>query len=180
MHAAAQPALTFRDALATEADARALAQIGAVTFVETFGHLYRREDLDAFLAADHSPAAAQALLGKPGVRARFVLLDGAVMGYAVIAPNALPHVPAGLRAAELKRLYLRPALQGQGVADALMDWAEAAARADGWEAMSLSVFSDNHRAKRFYARRGFAHLGDYHFMVGTQADREHVWLKRLA
>jgi ribosomal protein S18 acetylase RimI-like enzyme len=180
MHAAAQPALTFRDASATEADSRALAQIGAVTFVETFGHLYRREDLDAFLAADHSPAAARAFLGKPAVRVRFALQGDVVMGYVAIAPNALPHVPADLRAAELKRLYLRPALQGQGVADALMDWAEATARADGWDAMSLSVFSDNHRAKRFYARRGFAHLGDYHFMVGTQADCEHVWLKHLA
>jgi ribosomal protein S18 acetylase RimI-like enzyme len=179
MHAAAALAVTFRDAAPTPEDAAALAEIGARTFVDTFGHLYCADDLAAFLEGDHSPAAAAALLAKPGVRARFALLDGAVAGYAVVAPNALPHVPADVCAAELKRLYLLPALKGAGVADALMDWAEALAAATGHDAMTLSVFSDNHRAKRFYARRGFTHLGDYHFMVGAQADLEHVWMKRL-
>lgn len=180
MDAAAAPAVTYRDAAPTPGDAAALAAIGAATFVDTFGHLYRAQDLRAFLDGDHSPAAAAALLARPGVAARFALLEGTIAGYAVVAPNALPHVPAKLRAAELKRLYLLPALQGAGVADALMDWAEGVARAAGFEAMALSVFSDNHRAKRFYARRGFTHLGDYRFLVGAQADLEHVWMKPLA
>lgn len=180
MDAAAAFAVSYRDVSSTPDDAAALAAIGATTFLDTFGHLYRAEDLRAFLDGDHSPAAAAALLAKPGVHARFALLDGAVAGYAVVAPNALPHVPEGVRAAELKRLYLLPALKGAGVADALMDWAEGVARSTGHDAMTLSVFSENHRAKRFYTRRGFAHLGDYHFMVGAQADLEHVWIKRLA
>ncbi len=179
MEPAPDLAPTFRDAVPSAADAAVLAAIGARTFVETFGHLYRLDDLCAFLASDHSAPAAAALLARPGVRVRFAELGGQVMGYAVLAPNALPHVPEDLSVAELKRLYLRPALQGRGVADALMDWAEAMALADGRDAVSLSVFSENHRARRFYARRGYVHLGEYRFMVGQQADLEHVWMRQL-
>jgi ribosomal protein S18 acetylase RimI-like enzyme len=179
MDAASDPAVTFRDAVPGAADAAALAAIGARTFVETFGHLYPPEDLCAFICSDHAAPAAAALLARPDVHVRFAEVSGQVMGYAVLAPNGLPHVPADLNVAELKRLYLRPALQGRGVADALMDWAEAMARADGRDAISLSVFSENHRAKRFYARRGYMHLGNYLFMVGRQADLEHVWMRRL-
>ena len=41
---------------ATPADAEALARIGAVTFTETFAHLYPPEHLAAFLAEAHSVA----------------------------------------------------------------------------------------------------------------------------
>mgnify|MGYP005837650441 CR=1 FL=1 len=180
MDAAAAADVRFRDAAPTATDAAALADIGTRTFVATFGHLYGAGDLAAFLAADHSPAAAARLLARPGVHVRFALHAGTVAGYAVVAPNALPHVPADVRAAELKRLYLLADLMGRGVADQLMDWAQGVARAAGHDAMTLSVFSANHRAKRFYARHGFTHLGDYLFMVGTHADLEHVWMKRLA
>jgi len=171
---------TFRDAdPASPADAATLAAIGARTFVETFGHLYAPADLEAFVAADHSPEAAAALLAAPGTAALFVEAAGETAGYAVIAPNRLPHVPPDLPAHELKRLYLLAPLHGRGLADALIAWAEERARCFGAEALTLSVFSENHRAMRFYTRHGFAHLGDYHFMVGAQADLEHVWMKRL-
>lgn len=39
---------------ATADDAAALAELGAATFVETFGHLYPTEDLQTFLARSHT------------------------------------------------------------------------------------------------------------------------------
>jgi GNAT superfamily N-acetyltransferase len=176
-HIDAHTAVRYRDV--TPADAAELARIGRDTFVETFGHLYSAADLSAFIESDHSEAACRVLLARPGVAARFAETGGALHGYAVIAPNALPFVPEDVPTLELKRLYLTAALRGQGAADLLMDWAESHARRAGAQAVSLSVFSENHRAKRFYARRGYTHLGDYHFMVGSQADEEHVWWRRL-
>ena len=42
---------------ATPADVDALSELGRVTFIEAFGHLYSPEDLAAFLEDSHSPAA---------------------------------------------------------------------------------------------------------------------------
>lgn len=172
--------IIFRDAdPASAADAATLAAIGERTFTETFGHLYRPEDLEAFVTAEHRPGPSAALLAAPHVAVRFAEAAGDAIGYAVIAPNNLPHLPADLAAHELKRLYLLAAFHGRGLADTLIGWAETRARGFGAQALTLSVFSENHRAMRFYARHGFAHLGDYRFMVGAQADLEHVWMKRL-
>lgn len=173
-------AITFRDAdPAAPADVAQLAAIGAQTFTETFGHLYSPADHAAFLANDHSPAAVAALLAKPHAAARLAFDGDDVAGYAVVAPNALPHVPDDLATLELKRLYLLKRWHGRGLADPLIAWAEDHARATGHAATSLSVFSDNARGKAFYRRHGYVHMGDYHFMVGAQADLEHVWCKRL-
>ena len=38
----------------------------------------------------------------------------------------------------------------------------------------LSVYVDNHRARRFYERYGFEEIGTYAFMVGNHADEDHL------
>ena len=50
---------------AFDEDAPMLARIGAETFVETFGHLYKPADLNAFLAKSHSVGFYEDLLGDP-------------------------------------------------------------------------------------------------------------------
>lgn len=169
--------LIYRDA--TLADADALAAIGRATFVQTFGAGYRAEDLNAFLDRDHTTVAALKYLGTPDTHVRFVEEEGAVAGYAMLAPSGLPFAEEGRRAIEVKRFYLLRPLHGRGVADALMQWALARAAALEYDDVVLSVFSDNERAKRFYARYGFEEVGAYVFMVGEQADDERVWRKRL-
>ena len=49
------------------------------------------------------------------------------------------------------------------------------ARRRGAEELYLSVFTENHRAKAFYRRYGFAYVGPYKFMVGEQADEDEIW-----
>ena len=55
-----------------------------------------------------------------------------------------------------------------------MDWAIDHAKARGANDLYLSVFVDNHRARRFYERYGFTFVGTYAFMVGSHADEDHV------
>jgi len=172
----------YRDAAPTPADAARLARIGTETFVTTFGHLYSAADLGAFLAENHSEAAAHAFFAKPGYATRFAHAAGSddPVGYAMVCPADLPHLDPALPALELKRLYLLPGHFGQGVADALMDWTATVARERDMGVLALSVFSENHRALRFYQRHGFTSAGSYKFRVGTQLDEEFVYVKRLA
>jgi GNAT superfamily N-acetyltransferase len=162
--------ITYRDA--TPADAAALAALGARSFAETFGHLYRPEDLAAFLAG-HSPARWAAELGDPEFAVRIGEVEGEAVAYAKLGPPSLPFVPQG-RPIEVRQFYVLQPHHGTGVAARLMDWVLATARARGAEELYLSVFVDNPRARRFYERYGFARVGTYAFMVGNHADEDDV------
>ena len=162
------PDLTFRDA--APGDAAALAELGRRSFVETFGHLYRPEDLDTFLL-NHSEANWAAELADPDLEIRLVEADGAPIAYAKIGSISLPVEPQA-PAAELRQFYMLGPWQGQGIAAELMTWVLDRARARGAEELYLSVYVDNHRARRFYDRYGFTFVAPYAFMVGEQADED--------
>lgn len=162
--------IDYRDA--TVADAGALAALFAETFTATFGHLYTADNLAAFLAtADRDGWERE--LRDPAYRVRIAEEDGVAIGYVKLGPPKLPFAPRG-PSAELRQLYVRAGHHGAGIAPALMDWAIAAARAGGARDLYLSVFVDNARAKRFYAKLGFERVGSYAFMVGDHADEDDV------
>ena len=162
--------ITTRDA--TPADAATLATLGASSFTETFGHLYAPADLALFLEK-HTPAAWSAELADPAFAVRVVERDGALIAYAKLGPPQLPFTPT-TGAIELRQLYVLAPWHGAGVAAAVMDWVVETARARHAGELYLSVFTDNHRARRFYARYGFEPVGTYAFMVGTHADEDIV------
>ena len=165
---------------ATAADAAALAELGAATFVETFGHLYTAGDLHAFLAESHSEAAYAATLANPACALWIAEADGRAIGYAQAGPCGLPHPDATPADGELKRLYLRADAQGGGVGNALLHEALAWLERDGPRTLWISVWSENFGAQRFYARHGFVFAGEYAFIVGAQRDREFMYRRPAA
>lgn len=166
--------VTHRDA--RPADAPAVAALARRTFTDTFGHLYRPEDLAAFLAG-HTEGAWRAELSDPAYAVRVAEAEGDLVAYAKLGPPSLPVEPQG-PAIELRQFYVLHAHHGGGLARDLMGWVLATARARGAAELYLSVFVDNHRAQRFYARYGFERIGRYEFVVGTHKDEDH--LMRLA
>ncbi|MBI1251805.1 MAG: GNAT family N-acetyltransferase [Alphaproteobacteria bacterium] len=162
----------LRDANAD--DAAALAALSRETFLATFGHLYRDEDRDAYIAQSFSPSIQAAEIADPKTRHRLAERDGALIGFAKFGAYKLPAAIAEASARELHRLYVVEDAKGTGVADALMRWAIDQAVADGAAAMYLGVYQDNHRAQRFYARYGFERFGEYVFEVGAARDAEFI------
>ena len=151
-------------------DAHALRDLFADSFVETFGHLYRPADLQEFLDGN-SEAKWHANLTDPEVAIRVAEVDAELAGFVELAPKKLPYETSA-PAIELRRLYLRSSAHGRGIADELMKWALHEAARRGAQELILSVFVDNHRARRFYERYGFEAVGKYDFMVGSHADED--------
>lgn len=163
---------------ATLEDAAALSEIGARTFVETFGHLYPPEDLEAFLAEAYGPERTAADLAHPGKAQWLVEADGEVVGYALAGPCYLPHAEVTPECLELKRFYLLKPWQGGGLGGRLFAVVTAWFAAHGPRDLWIGVWSENQGAQRFYLRHGFVKVGEYGFKVGSVTDHEFIMRRR--
>jgi GNAT superfamily N-acetyltransferase len=164
--------------LAGPEDAAALAELGRLSFTETFGHLYPPEDLAAFLRT-HDEANWRGELVDPRFTVRLGEAGGRGVAYAKLGPPSLP-LEVKAPGVELRQFYVLKPWQGSGAAADLMAWVLAEARARDAGEICLSVFVDNARARRFYERYGFEYVGRYAFMVGTHADDDLIMRLKLA
>ncbi len=168
----------------TLADAAEISAVAQTSFREAFAAVaYPPADLAAFLDSAMGAATYARQIADPDYGFRIARnAAGAITGFAKTGPNDLP-MPAGepplAITRELHQLYLLPEAKGTGVADAMMAWVEDEARSHGAVALYLSVYIDNHRARRFYARHGYAEIGKNPFQVGNVIDDDRVWKKGL-
>ena len=163
---------------ATPADAAALAELARASFVAAFCPLYKPEDLAQFLAEYRTPEKFLTHLADPPTLIQLAEVDGRLAAYCLIVRGhsfGEQDEPRPERPVFISQLYCDPAMTGQGLGAALIEWAIAQGRAWGGDAMQLSVFSGNFRAQRFYHRYGFSKVADIDFWVGNQRDHEFLY-----
>lgn len=161
-------------------EAAAVAALGCATFVETFGHLYRPEDLNSFLATTYAEEAVAGQIASDRYLFRVAEEAGALVGYCKLGLDvSLDYDPGDKTVIELKQLYVLATHHGAGVGQALMDWTLAEAEARKADEILLSVWAENVKGHRFYQRNGFRWIADTYFMVGTHRDEEFLFLKTM-
>jgi len=161
---------------ARPSDAAALSELGTVTFVEKFGHLYRPQDLESFLTTKQSEAWYKDQLTKQD-EVTLIMWDGdEAIGYALAGPLGFKLPIEAQRPGEIARFYIRGTHQSRGLGAKLMEdtlaWLDAR-----FDDLFLSVFSENLGAQKFYERYGFGKIGEHHFMVGEQADLDFIFAR---
>ncbi len=161
---------------ATLEDAPALARLGAETFVAAFGELYTPHDLESFLAEVHNPEAVGGEIAGDECTHRLVEDDGKLVAFCKLRyPTKFGSYTEATNPIELGQLYALPGYTGHGIGAQLMDWALSHARAQGNDAVLLSVYAENFGAQRFYQRHGFAKIADITFKVGDHYDPEYLY-----
>lgn len=167
----------------TLADAEALAAMAQASFCDTFAYReYPADDLAGFLSTSMGPERYAAQIADPAYALRIVRNGaGAITGFIKMGPNDLPLITgdAADQVRELHQLYLLAEAKGSGIAHAMMDWGVDWARQRGANALYLSVYVENVRAQRFYARHGFVEVGKNPFMVGSTVDDDRVWRRAI-
>lgn len=167
--------IKYRDG--SPVDAATLDRIFDMSFRDTFAHLYKAEDLEAFRSS-FGVSDWERDLGDPRFAFRVGEVDGKPVGYVKLGPLKLP-VETARPAILLDQLYILKDHHGIGLAHGLMDWALDEAKRRGAEEIYLTVFPENRRAVRFYERYGFEPVGRYDFMVGQHADEDIIMRKML-
>lgn len=147
-------------------------------FADTFSHLYDPEPFARFLDevyGDHGAMSTD--LRDPSMEWCAAEARGDIIGYAKLRPLAAPAPDPRRGALELQQIYVLREWHGLGVAERLMQWALDRSRELGAPEVYLTVFDHNARAKRFYARHGFAEVGHCTFQLGDRVDDDRVWRK---
>ena len=164
---------------ATPDDASALARLGATTFDETFGHLYRPEDLQAFLEAGRTDEVYARLIEDPDILVMIAEAPGGEpVGYVVAGGCKLPLEVPDPGAGEVRELYVLARHQGHRLGTRLLEAALSWLGERGRSPLYVGVWSENHGAQRLYGRYGFTKVGEYDFPVGTHLDREFILKQR--
>ena len=136
-------------------------------------------ELDQVLAAEYLPEQRHGLafeaLFQPNIRFFLARLNGVAIGCGGIALFD--------DFAEVKRMYVRQAVRGSGVAQALLARIEMEARIAGFVVLRLETGERQAAALRFYAQAGFrlcAAFGDYAAMRPEAIATSIFMEKRLA
>lgn len=169
------PTWTIREA--GEADASALALIGAATFLETFAGILDGDAIVGHCAAQHVADAYRAYL-TDGARAWIAEAQpgGAPIGFALIGKPDLAAAREG--DIELKRIYSLSRFHGTGLGAGLMR--QALDAASHYRRLLLGVYAGNHRALAFYRKQGFADIATRQFNVGGKLYDDLVLARSLA
>lgn len=165
---------------ATAADAESLARIAAATFIETFGHLYPPEDLQAYLAKTYTVEKSRSQLADPKTGVWFATLENdEPAGFIVVGRCKLPVENLEPNAGEIQQLYVyskhHNLRMGSRLLSTALDWLES----ERFAPLYVGVWSENLGAQRLYERHGFRKAGEYGFPVGKTVDHEFI-LKRSA
>jgi ribosomal protein S18 acetylase RimI-like enzyme len=86
---------------------------------------------------------------------------------------------AGLKTAEIARLYADQRWHGRGLGGALMHVCIATARDWGADLLWLGVWERNARAIAFYEKHGFRVIGEQEFQLGADRQRDLVMALNL-
>ncbi len=158
-------------------EAAEYARFLADLFRRTYAHGYDAERLERHIAAHYGEGQQRAELTDP---ARWTLRAGSPDRWTAFVMvgtgSAVPAALTAARPAEVERFYVGTEAQGSGLAQRLMHAAVARAASRGHDALWLSVWRHNARAKRFYEKVGFVPAGKHPFEFDGVAELDDLYV----
>jgi diamine N-acetyltransferase len=166
--------------LAAITDARALAELAEHTFREAFHAMNSPDDMALHCRQSYSPAQQTAEILASDRATLLYDTEAGLAGYAQLRWGAAaPECVTGPTPGEVLRFYVRSEHHGHGVATALMDAALELLSQRGCRTAWLGVWERNPRAIAFYRKQGFVAVGEQTFVLGTDHQRDKVFVRPL-
>jgi ribosomal protein S18 acetylase RimI-like enzyme len=164
--------------MAERSDIDALSELAIRTYTAAFGHTFSAPDLASHLERNLAPSNFSRI-----VEEDVILLAEAknrLIGYVQFGAAKNGSEAAASGDQELRRIYVHPDFQNQGIGTRLMEAALAHPRLRGAENIYLDVWEYNQGAQRFYQRYGFEVIGARIFDVesGAETDLDLIMVRR--
>lgn len=160
-------------------DARLLADLGAITFHDTFVTFNTEKDMELYLAKNFSTAQLERELNEEGTKFIIAERNGEAVGYAKMRAQEEPEGLNEPNQIEIERIYTRKEYFGKAVGKTLMDACLNIAKSGGHKVVWLGVWEHNPRAIAFYVKCGFEKFGTHPFVLGTDLQTDILMKKEL-
>ena len=150
---------------ATQADINVLAEVGRQTLLESHGHSAPKEDMDAYVDKNYSPAFFQNELNDPKNIYHIIYYNGRPAGYSKLIlnyPNAL--IPLK-NVTKLERIYLLKEFYELKLGLELFRFNLEISKSNNQSGIWLFVWKENTRAFNFYVKNGFKIIGSHDFRI---------------
>jgi ribosomal protein S18 acetylase RimI-like enzyme len=145
-----------------------LAELGAVTFRETYSHVTTEENLNQYINQAFSPQEIKEELEDIHNTFFIVFQEGEPIAYAKLNARQRPDIIADKKIIQIQRIYARQRVLGKGVGGVLMQRCIEEAQQMGADLLWLTVWQQNSRAIEFYKKWGFKVIGEKKFCVGNK------------
>jgi diamine N-acetyltransferase len=164
--------------IATIEDIEQLCEIGANTFIETYGEQNTPENLQNYLEEKFNKKQISDEILTDGTIFLLVELTNETIGYAKMRANLIENPDP--KALEIERIYIKKALHGQKFGAILMQKCIEVAREKGYQSLWLGVWEYNPKAINFYKGWGFEIYGTHIFQLGDEAQTDYLMKKELS
>lgn len=146
-------------------DASTISALAIQVFLDTYATEGIRPDLAREALREYCTQAFECRLCEEKRRFLLAMRGDALLGFAELHTEVQVAPAGNLVGAELIRLYVQPAMQGKGIGGRLLRAAEQLAQEAGERSVWLTVWTGNHRAQQFYARQGYADIGETKYAI---------------
>ncbi|KAI8142191.1 acyl-CoA N-acyltransferase [Fennellomyces sp. T-0311] len=163
--------------------AKALSELGARLFSDTFSDDNPPDDLKAFLDSTYSPEIQTQELNNPDMYT-YMVYDASnetvPVAFCQLRQSSNVYDFVGdPEAIELQRIYVDKRCAGKGIGKKLLNECIAKAKELGKKTIWLGVWEFNPSAIKFYESQGFRKVGSHTFKIGDKLDTDEIMIKTL-
>lgn len=161
-------------------DAAAYSAFAARLAVETFADQNDPVEFDTYMRATFGEDIQRRELEDPENTVVLGEISGDVAAFVYMRRRGKPGIVEVEDAMEILRFYVDGSWHGRGVSQAMMRAAMREARKAECGTVWLGVWEHNPRAISFYVKCGFVKAGEHTFMIGNDAQTDHVMAANVA
>lgn len=159
--------------IALPEDVPYVAEIGKITFYETWRKVNTEEDMELYLKESFGWEKIRKDVSDAFTNIFLLAYESEkLIGYAKMRRDRTYSEFQGEKAIEIERIYVKREFQGKKVGKLLMDRCIEIAKSENSVWLWLGVNNENIKATRFYFRYGFEVFGTKKFKLGNAEDED--------
>ncbi|MFN8345180.1 MAG: GNAT family N-acetyltransferase [Spirosomataceae bacterium] len=160
-------------------DAPPLRDLMEQTFADTYAQFNTPENMQHYVASHFGLAQVEAELQDDKIQYLIMSFQGRLIGFAKLNKDRIAEGLEGQKAAEIERIYVTKAQQGQKLGAKLMHACLSWAQNAGYNLIWLGVWDQNHNALAFYDKMGFQRFGNHVFILGDDVQNDYLMKREL-